>query len=131
MRRYARKLLIVAMGLFMIGNGEATAVPIPVLFDIDPTIGGTGLGTDIATAFGTSNGIGWSVSSTFISGFTFPIDQTQTVFDTLTPSITNPGVYDNLHVGSESFTLTFAVPIFSLLAYIGENISSGFARLNF
>ncbi|MCH7614450.1 MAG: PEP-CTERM sorting domain-containing protein [Nitrospinae bacterium] len=117
MRRYASKLLVVAMALFTIASGEATAVPIPVEFDIT-TVSGT---NPTRTASGTSNGIGWSVSSTFISGFTIPFDQTQTVFDTLTPSITNPGVYDNLHVGSLNFILTFDVPIFSLLAYIGEN----------
>ena len=127
MRRYASKLLVVAMGLFTIASGEATAIPTPIEFDIT-MLSGTGAGN---TAEGTSNGIGWKVSSTFISILTSPIVQTQTVFDTHTPSITNPNVYDNLHVGSESFTLTFDVPIFSLLAYNGENISSGFARLDF
>ncbi len=125
MRQYASKFLIVAIVLFTIASGEATATLVPVEFDIT-SIGGGGFGTNTATATGTSNGIGWKIETpTYISSLTSPfdglLDQTQTVFDTLTPSIMNPMVYDNLHASRRDFTIIFDVPIAKILFYIGEN----------
>jgi len=134
MRRYASKLLVVAMVLFTITSGEATAVPIPVLFDIT-TLSGTGFGN---TASGTSNGIFWSASSTYISFITVT-DGTFGGFNVSGKHIPQIPMTDNFHVSRRDFTLTFfldlappiPVEISSMLVYIGENSSTFAPGLDF
>ena len=121
MRRYASKLLVVAMVSFTIASGEATAVPIPVLFEIT-AIGGTGLGTNTATATGTSNGIAWVLSETYISGCCTLTDDSFGGFNVLGKHVPQIAATDNLHLGRLNFTLTFDVAISSMLVYIGENL---------
>ncbi len=81
------------------------------------------------TAAGTSNGIGWQLSATFISDTNPTItDGTYTRFADpafFTPSLPNA---DAIHITGTDFTLTFDSPIKSILFYLSDD--AGTANLD-
>jgi len=121
-RKFALGLLTVAaLGL----GSAASAAPV---FDVT-TYSGTGAGQ---TAAGTSNGIGWTMSQTFIAGgggLDPVLNQTYTGFSNAT--YFNPAVAatDRLHIFGTNLVLTFAQPITSIDFYLREN--GGTSTLDF
>lgn len=112
---------VVAIGI----GGSANAVTI---FDVT-TYSGTGAAQ---TAAGTSNGIGWTMSQTYIAGgggLDPVLNQTYTGFSNST--YFNPAVAatDRLHIFGSNLTLTFAQPITTIDFYLREN--GGTSTLNF
>lgn len=111
--------------LTAIGVGStANAVAI---FDVT-TSSGTGAAQ---TAAGTSNGIGWTMSQTYVAGGGLApvLNQTYTGFSNST--YFNPAVAatDRLHIFGSNLTLTFAQPITTIYFYLREN--GGTSTLNF
>ena len=108
-----QSLLSLVVLLLLLGN-SSEAQPI---FDITKVIGST-------SAEGTSNGIPWSVSPTFVfTGLTVS-DGTWTGFNT--PNHVPPiALTDNLHVASQDFDLTFGSPISSIVFYLSNDNAGG------
>lgn len=103
------------------------AVSAVMLFDVT-SVSGTGANQ---TAIGTSNGVGWTMSETFISsgGLSPVLDQSYTGFSNA--AFFNPPVAatDRLHIFSDDLTLSFDEPISSIQFYLREN--GGTATLDF
>lgn len=115
-----RKFLLLLCALFLV-TGTASATTISgfdlSLFDFDVvnynTVQADGLDGK-ATASGTSNGIGWSISPTNLwSGRT--TTDGSFAFDALVPELT-----DNLHVSGD-FTLVFEQTVSSLLVALDND----------
>ena len=124
---YGRKVLnrfgsALLLALTLVVTGQpAGAVPV---FDITAT-SGTGSGQ---TAAGTSNGVGWVLSPTFID--TAVTDGTYIGFNTANFVPPVPAS-DMIHGPTgESFTLTFDEVVGSILFYLKENNAYG-SRLDF
>jgi hypothetical protein len=83
-------------------------------FDITAFSGASGSGE---TAQGTSNGVGWTMSPTYL-GIVPVTDGTYTGFSN--PVYFSPSIpaTDEIHIGAESYTLTFDEPIASALFYL-------------
>ena len=105
--------------------GSANAA---MLFDVTSV---ANVGTGSATASGTSNGIGWTMSQTYVAdgGLAPVLNQTYTGFSNST--YFNPAVAatDRLHIFGTGLTLTFAQPISSIDFYLREN--GGSSTLDF
>lgn len=71
-------------------------------------------------AAGTSNGVAWSISPTFIWGARTVMTNTWQGFTgpNFSPALPNSDV---IHLGSDPFTLSFAQPIESMLVYVADD----------
>ena len=117
-------LLVAGVGMAITGSAHSTAI----VFDVTSV---ANVGTSTGTAAGTSNGIGWTMSQSYIAGGGLApvLNQTYTGFSNAT--YFNPAVAatDRLHIFGTNLTLTFAQPISSIDFYLREN--GGSATLNF
>lgn len=117
-----KRILGLTVLTLLVGSlGQASAGPI---FDIT-SFSGPGANQ---TATGTSNGVGWSMSPTFIS--TAVTDGSYTGFDNanFVPPL---AASDMIHGPTgQPFTLTFDQPLTSILFYLRENNAFG-SRLDF
>ena len=119
------RILGLLAAMVLAGPMAANAVGV---FDVTSA---TGAGTYTATAAGTSNGIGWTMSPTYIAGGALGpvLNQSYTGFSSAT--YFNPAVAstDRLHIFGTNFTLTFDQAISSIDFYLREN--GGSATLDF
>jgi len=129
MGQNVKMFLVVAMVSFSIASEEATASLVPIEFNITE-IGGVSVPPPpglsiIATAAGTSNNVGWTTTSTRISGSDTNVEQTSDVFSGLGLIQKGGGSgetpYDVFHAGRGGFTITFNQLISKVLFYIAEN----------
>ena len=114
MRRSLLLLIIIVAWIAV----PAAATPI---FDVTSVEGWDTLGGGTAT--GTSNGIGWTLSPTFIWGAITVLNGTYDGYsDPVRFDPPLPGS-DSLHIGVETFDLTFDQTILSALVYMTDNPS--------
>lgn len=94
-----------------------------MLFAVTTTGDTPGNVAENPTAEGTSNGIGWSISPSFIAGAALGpvLNQSYTGFSD--PAFFNPPVdgTERLHLSSSDLTLTFSQPITKVQITIREN----------
>jgi len=108
-----------ALVLLTAGQVDAAVM----LFAVTTTGDTPGNVAENPTAEGTSNGIGWSISPSFIAGAALGpvLNQSYTGFSD--SAFFNPPVdgTDRLHLSSSDLTLTFSQPITKVQIYVGEN----------
>jgi len=120
MRKHLAPVLAGLLALTVMGGAQAAVMN----FDVT-AFSGFGAGN---TAQGTSNGVGWSMTSTHISNCCGLPNGNYAGFNT--PNFVPPvALTDVLHIFSDNLTLNFNSPISSILFYIREN--GGTANVDF